>query len=124
MINRAANKVLKGREIGWQEAQRLMAVGEEDLYSLFNAAYRIRRKFRGKKVELCAITNARSGGCSEDCAFCAQSSWHKTKVPLYPLLEPDEIYRRAKRAEDSGAGYFCIVTSGRRLQDKKDFLKI
>ncbi|OGX30525.1 MAG: biotin synthase BioB [Omnitrophica WOR_2 bacterium RIFCSPHIGHO2_02_FULL_46_37] len=43
---------------------------------------------------------------------------------MYPLLEPDEIYRRAKRAEDSGAGYFCIVTSGRRLQDKKDFLKI
>lgn len=124
IINKTADAVLKGKGLSLTQANRLRAVSGDEIYGLFNAAYRIRRKFRGKRVELCAITNARSGGCSEDCAFCAQSSWHKTKVPAHPLLEPDEIYRRAKRAEDSGAGYFCIVTSGRRLQNKKDFLKI
>ena len=123
-LSRFTEQVLAGKSLSLTQANRLSAVNGDEVYSLFTAAYKIRKKFRGKKVELCAITNARSGGCSEDCAFCAQSSWHKTKVPLYPLLEPDEIYRRAKRAEDSGAGYFCIVTSGRRLQDKKDFLKI
>ena len=123
-INKVAEGVLAGKKVSLAQADRLSAVSGDELYSLFNAAYRIRKRFRANKVELCAITNARSGGCSEDCAFCAQSSWHKTKVPLYPLLEPDEIYRRAKRAEDLGVGYFCIVTSGRRLGNKKDFLKI
>ncbi len=99
-------------------------IKEDDVYSLFNAAYKIRRKFRGKKVELCAITNARSGACTENCAFCAQSSWSKTKVKVYPLLEDKEIFKRAQSAQRSGAGYFCIVTSGRRIREKKDFLKV
>lgn len=124
IINKTADQVLNGKGISLTQANRLRAIRGDEIYGLFNAAYRIRKRFRGRKVELCAITNARSGACLEDCAFCAQSSWHKTKVPVYPLLEPDEIYHRAKRAEDLGAGYFCIVTSGRRMQNKKDFLKI
>lgn len=124
IVNKTADEVLKGKGLSLTRVNRLRAIRGDEIYGLLNAAYRIRKRFRGKKVELCAITNARSGACLEDCAFCAQSSWHKTNVPVYPLLEPDEIYHRAKRAEDLGAGYFCIVTSGRRLQNKKDFLKI
>ena len=75
-------------------------------------------------MELCAITNARSGACSENCAFCAQSSWNKTKVKVYPLLSEDELFKNAERAQKTGAGYFCIVTSGRRIREKKDFLRI
>ena len=123
-LDRLTKQVLSGKGLSLTQANRLSAVNGDELYSLFTAAYKIRKKFRGKKVELCAITNARSGGCSEDCSFCAQSRWHKTKVAVYPLLEAGEIYQRAKRAQEIGAGYFCIVTSGRRVGDKKDFLKV
>ena len=119
-----SQSVLNHKDISLAQAKTLCAIKENDIYSLFNAAYTIRKKFRGKKVELCAITNARSGACSENCAFCAQSSWNKTKVKIYPLLEEKEILKKAAQAQRAGAGYFCIVTSGRRIQDKNDFLKI
>lgn len=123
-INKLANKVLKGKAITLPEANRLKEIKGDEIYSLFTAAYKIRKVFRKDKVELCAITNARSGACSEDCAFCSQSSFHKTKVPVYSLLDEKEIYKRARRAQEIGAGYFCIVTSGRRIREKKDFLRI
>ena len=123
-LDKITDRILAGRNINIDEARQLKDIDEDHIYSLFTAAYKIRKKFRGSTVALCAITNARSGACSEDCAFCAQSSWNKTKVKIYPLLEEKEIYARAKRAQDMGAGYFCIVTSGRRIQDKKGFLKI
>ncbi len=123
-INTAADKVLSGRSLSLEDANKLKSVKEDSIYSLFACAYKIRRKFRKDKVELCAITNARSGACSEDCAFCAQSSWNNTEVQVYPLLEEKEIYNRARRAQEIGAGYFCIVTSGRSIKDKRDFLKI
>ena len=123
-LNKITDEVLSGKSITLEQINKLKELREEDIYSLFNAAYAIRKKFRGKKVELCAITNARSGACSENCAFCAQSSWNKTKVKVYPLLSEDELFKNAERAQKTGAGYFCIVTSGRRIQEKKDFRKI
>ena len=121
VLNEITNEVLSGKSITLEQANKLKEVKEEDVYSLFNAAYAIRRKFRGKKVELCAITNARSGSCSENCAFCAQSSWSKTEVKVYPLLSEKELFKKAERAQNIGAGYFCIVTSGRRIREKKIF---
>jgi len=123
-INRYTDRVLDGKAIERGEARELFSTDGDDVYHLFLSAYAIRKKFRGKRVELCAIANARSGACSEDCAFCAQSSWHKTEIPAYPLLAVQEVYRRAKRAQEIGAGYFCIVTSGRCIEDSKDFQKI
>ena len=123
-LNKITEETLSGKTITLEQANQLKEFKEDDVYSLFNAADKIRGKFRGRKVELCAITNARSGACTEDCAFCAQSAWNKTKVKVYPLLEEKEIFKRAQTAQRSGAGYFCIVTSGRRVGEKKDFSRI
>src|SRR3989338_7614012 len=123
-INKIRDEVIEGKTITLGQAKRLNAIKGDDIYSLFNSAYKIRKKFRGKKVELCAIANARSGACSENCAFCAQSSWNKTEVKIYPLLSENELFKKAEGAQKTGAGDFCIVTSGRRIQERKDFLKI
>ena len=123
-IERIAEGVLKGKTVNLRQAKRLSAIKGDDIYSLFSSAYRIRKKFRGKKVELCAITNARSGACAENCAFCAQSGWNKTAVKVYPLLSENELFKKAKQAQKTGAGYFCIVTSGRRIRKKSDFQEI
>jgi len=72
-----------------------------------------RKLLAGKKIELCSITNAKSGRCSEDCRFCAQSIHYNTKVSVYPLKSKDELLAEAERAKEIGAERFSIVTSGK-----------
>jgi biotin synthase len=80
---------------------------------LLYCAGEIRRARTGDAIALCAIANARSGACSEDCAFCAQSGHFETDVPVYPMKPTAELKDAARAAQDAGADSFCIVTSGR-----------
>jgi len=68
---------------------------------------------RGSKVSLCSILNAKSGKCSEDCRFCAQSSHYATGAPVYPLKAVAEVLAAAREAHSIGASRFSLVTSGR-----------
>ncbi len=92
------------------------------LPELILMADKVRREFLAPKVELCNIMNAKSGACSEDCKFCAQSGRHKTGAPAYSLKDKSEIIQAAKRAKEIGAERFDIVTSGDNLS--KEELKI
>lgn len=103
----------QGNGLSFDEAMSLAALDQfDDVLRLFQAANKIREKFRGNTVDLCAITNAKSGNCSQDCSFCAQSSHHKTAVATYPLIPVEEILRRAEETYKKGTKRFCIVTSG------------
>lgn len=85
------------------------------LWELLSLAHKTRRDCLGSKFELCSIINAKSGLCSEDCKFCAQSSRHKAEIFRYPLKDKDEIIKAAEKAKKIGAEKFGIVTSGNRL---------
>ena len=89
------------------------------LAELVSRAGGIRKKYLGNRLELCNILNARSGLCSEDCKFCAQSARHHADIATYPLKEKKEIVEAAQRAKAIGAEKFGIVTSGNRLTDKE-----
>jgi len=89
------------------------------LDQLIQRANRTRRDFLGDKMELCSIINAKSGLCTEDCKFCAQSSRHETKVSVYSLKSVSEIVAAAKKAKKIGAKKFGIVTSGNRPNEKE-----
>ena len=91
MIIKLAEKVLDGGEINVSEAEQLINVKDEDTMLLLAMADKIRAKFTGNQVDCCAIINARSGRCSEDCKFCAQSAHYETGVTEYSLLAEDEI---------------------------------
>jgi len=80
----------------------------------------IREHFKGKEIILCGITNAKSGRCSEDCQFCAQSSHYQTAAPSYPLKTVKQIITEAGEAAKDGSEFFGIVTSGKRLNAKKN----
>ncbi len=82
---------------------------------LIARANRARSDSSLKRVELCNIMNAKSGSCSQDCRFCAQSGRHKTGVNTYPLKSKAEMIEAAQGARDMGAERFDIVTSGERL---------
>ncbi|MHC4571715.1 MAG: biotin synthase BioB [Planctomycetota bacterium] len=85
------------------------------LEKLISQANEVRKNCIGTKLELCSILNARSGLCSEDCKFCAQSARHRTDVSTYPLKAKDEIVQAAQNTKAIGADKFGIVTSGNRL---------
>ncbi len=94
-----------------------------NIYELFFKANKIREKYKANKVELCAIINAKSGLCSEDCIFCAQSSRYNTNVPLYSLIDKNKIIEKAKEAKKYGVKRFSIVISGKK-PSKKELFKI
>ena len=111
-IQSMAEKVLAGGILGAEESLKISGVTGSDRYLLFAEAARIRDHFVGSSVFLCSIINAKSGRCAENCAFCAQSAHHTTGVPVYQLVDEDEMVRCAALAEQNGAGCYGIVTSG------------
>lgn len=124
MINKLRDRVLKGQGITKEEALKLIAVKSGRILELLSAANKIKNEFMSDRVDLCSIVNAKSGSCSEDCSFCAQSAHHETEVDSYPLLKEEEILTKAKRMDEQGAEHFGIVTSGRGIETEAEFEKI
>jgi biotin synthase len=69
---------------------------------------------------MCSLVNAKSGGCAEDCGFCAQSRYAESDTPMHSMMSPEQILEHAKAAEAAGAHRFCMVTQGQGLS-KRDF---
>ena len=111
-IGKIAQGVLDNRAIGRSDALYLLELQGNDRYDLFYWANRIRLKYFGDEISLCSIVSARTGSCSEDCRFCAQSAHYNTDVEPTSIT-PDQIMQAADQAIDSGAHCFGIVTSGR-----------
>lgn len=116
-----ADKVLAGEEITKQEAEFLINVSDDDTMLLLAMADKIRQKYAGNAVDCCAILNGRSGKCSENCKFCAQSAHYNTGVKEYALLSEEEIFAAAEKAKAAGAVRFSVVTSGRGQSKADDF---
>lgn len=115
MFSDLVDRVKSGGEITRDEALALGELAGDRLNELFLAALRLTRHFHGNRVDLCSIMNAKSGRCSEDCVFCAQSGHYYTGVPTYPLLSKEAILERALEMETKGAQRFSLVTSGRGI---------
>jgi biotin synthase len=94
------------------------------IFSLLSLSNRLRRHFCGPEIALCAITNAKSGRCPEDCAYCAQSIAYDTGVATFPLIDVAELAKRAREAADSSVENFSIVTSGTAVESVAEQEKI
>jgi len=112
-IHNIEQKVIGGAEISEEDAIKIAVADNDCIYDIIASANRIRCKFKGDKINLCSIINAKSGSCSEDCSFCSQSSKSSSEVAKYPLVQLEKIVGDAKNAGESGAGRFGIVTSGK-----------
>ena len=88
------------------------------LEQLQEGARLIQSHFCGKHIDLCTIINGKSGRCSEDCKYCAQSARHKTGIDEYDFLPTEKILEVALANEAAGVNRFSIVTSGRALSGK------
>ena len=92
-------------------------MSEEPLDELSEAANEIRKHFCGSKFDICTIINGKSGRCSENCKYCAQSAHYKTDVETYPLLDTEPILKEAQYNYGKGVMRYAVVTSGRALSD-------
>jgi biotin synthase len=97
--------------------------GHEEIGDLVERAWAVRRENFGDSTDMCSLVNAKSGGCAEDCGFCAQSRYAEADTPMHAMMEPEQILEHAKAAEAAGAHRFCMVTQGQGLS-KRDFEKI
>lgn len=113
-IKEIAQEVFGGRPLTKQDALSLYGQPLEELCS---TADEIRRRFCADQFDICTIINGKSGSCSEDCKFCAQSAHNHTCAAQYPLLAADEIVAHAKLNQEQGVLRYSIVTSGKRLSD-------
>lgn len=113
-------KIIEGYKISSKEAYVIWEKSLGDPYSLFYAAHKINNHFHGKKVDLCAIISVKTGGCQEDCKFCAQSLHYKTKYKETAYLEVEEILRKVQIAKKSGIDHVGLVVSGRRIAGQKE----
>src|ERR1700759_1567883 len=107
--------------------EEALALGElEDhdaILRLVDRAWAARQDQFGDSTDMCSLVNAKSGGCAEDCGFCAQSRFAEAETPMHAMMEPEQILEHAKAAEAAGAHRFCMVTQGQGLS-KRDFQKI
>ncbi|MBI5787866.1 MAG: biotin synthase BioB [Candidatus Schekmanbacteria bacterium] len=116
-LEQLTDKILSGDVVDKDDARFLLAV---DLDELLPAANHLRKHFKGNKVGFCSIINARSGNCSQDCKFCAQSAHYNTGIQEYPFIEPQQAKEGAEKAIGMQANHYGIVVSGRGIKSKKD----
>jgi biotin synthase len=107
-----------------REALRLGDLEDrQEIGALVERAWQVRRDRFADSTDMCSLVNAKSGGCAEDCGFCAQSRYAEADTPMHPMMEPEQILEHARAAEAAGAHRFCMVTQGQGLS-KRDFQKV
>lgn len=112
------HRVLNGGVIGREEADWLFHLeSSADIYDLMAWANRIREKFKGNKIHLCSIVNAKAGNCSENCSFCAQSSFHQTGSPKYGFVDPEPVLEAAAEANRHGVTAVGLVAAWKGLKE-------
>jgi len=113
MIERCVEKIEKGEQLIFDEALELAETAELD--DLCLAADTLRRNIQGNHFELCSIINARSGNCSEDCRYCAQSSRYNTDIDVYEQIGIDTALSQARENDAYGIERLSLVTAGRKI---------
>lgn len=114
IVQQLKSAILSGYQISKADA---LALCDAPLDELCDAANELREHFCGNAFDICTIINGKSGRCSENCKYCAQSSYYRTEIEEYPLLGSDDILKDAHYNHSRGILRFSIVTSGRTLSN-------
>src|SRR5688572_17962144 len=108
-----ADDALAGRVISREAARSVLHAPANELLSLLDAAFRVRRAHWGLRVSLHVLENAKLGACPEDCGFCSQSATHGSPGGEAPMKPVDELVDGARRAHAARAKRYCMVTATR-----------
>src|SRR6478752_533568 len=117
-IAELGQRVLDGGQLSRDDAQWLFNLeSSADILDLLSWANRIRERFKGNKIHLCSIVNAKAGACSENCSFCAQSSFYQTGSPRYGFVDPEPVLEAATEAKKHGVTAVGLVAAWKGLNE-------
>ncbi len=114
-----ATRVLEGHRLTEAEGLGILQSSDDELLDLLGAAFRIRRRYFGKTVQLYFLINAKSGLCPEDCSYCSQSKTSEAEIPRYTILDRDQLLEGARLASEQQAKTYCIVISARKPSERE-----
>ncbi len=116
MIEALYNKALNFQEISDSDIEIILKTPLEELLEY---SYKLKKHFFADDINTCGIINAKSGLCSEDCTFCAQSAHHRTGTPVYPYIDLEQIKINAERMADAGVKRYAAVISGKSPNEQE-----
>ena len=119
ILNNLAERVISGEKLTKEEGLQILSIPDELVMDLVEEASKVRGYFFKNQMEFCSLINAKNGACTEDCSFCAQSSYYKTPINAYRLVSKDEMLAGAEKATAINANRYCIVVSGRRASKEE-----
>src|SRR3990172_7755785 len=118
-FERLGDKSLRGEILEREEMRAVLDAPSERLTELLAAAFKVRHRYFGKRVQIHVLQNAKSRLCPEDCHYCSQSSISKAPIDKYPLLPRERLLEGAVKAKAAGAVRDCMVNSGRGPTQKE-----
>ena len=101
----------------------ISSIYQKPLMELVFESASVHRAHNSNQVQLCTLLNIKSGGCSEDCSYCSQSSRYKTDSPVTKLMSVEKVLVEARKARDNGSTRFCMGSAWRDMQGRKTNLK-
>jgi biotin synthase len=117
-IAELGRQVLNGGRVTCDEALWLFNLeNSSDIFDLLSWTNRLREKFKGNKIHLCSIVNAKAGACSENCSFCAQSSFYQTGSPKYGFVDPEPVAEAADEANTNRVTAVGLVAAWKGLNE-------
>jgi biotin synthase len=97
----------------------------QPLLELVHRAATIHRKYQDTgEVQVCTLLSIKTGGCSEDCAYCPQAARYNTGVNVQALMKTDEVLTYARKAKEAGSTRFCMGAAWREVRDNRDFDRV
>ncbi len=102
----------------------------EDIYNqpmmelIFRAASVHRENNQYNEVQVCTLLSVKTGGCSEDCAYCPQAARYSTGVDVHALMQTDKVLSYARKAAEAGSTRFCMGAAWREVRDNRDFDRV
>jgi len=116
IIQKTYDQLINGEPVDQETARQLVLCPDQQ--TLASMADEIRSHFMGDLFHLCSIINARSGNCTENCRFCAQSARYKTGVETYEIIDSVQAMTIARDNDDHGVDRLSLVTSGHSVDEK------
>ena len=114
-----ASLALSGEALTRDSALQILRADANDVLVILDAAFRVRREYFGKSVQLYYLKNAKSGLCPEDCSYCSQARGSEAPIEKYAMLNAERLMEGARNAFESQARTYCIVASGRGPTDRE-----
>ncbi|MBS1730647.1 MAG: biotin synthase BioB [Bacteroidetes bacterium] len=94
------------------------------LQLIFKAASIHHENNETAEVQVCTLLSIKTGGCTEDCAYCPQAARYNTGLEVHALMRTDEVLANAKKAKEAGSTRFCMGAAWREVRDNRDFDRV